>query len=474
MMKQPAIVLITCDELRRDTLSCYGNQAIQTPHIDSLLETGVSFDNCYTPSPWCLPARCAILTGRYPHKNGAYSNFRKCPLDKGVPNLFQRLGQGGYRTAVVGKCHFAPVPYGDTRPELTQEYDLRDYYKSLGIDDLILEDDKQVSVWFYDDYSRELEQAGYLKAYRDCVWNGEYQKVFPFPGPAEWHPDAWVGQKAADYIRSRKGEAQTFAWISFSGPHYPFDAPREYKARVDETKLRPRIQREGELAGEDRIHHKSYYGGGNIDGAGPAKDHACKNYGEAYWKRLLISYNANVALIDDQVGEILQAVRETWGENALVIFTADHGEMLGDHGLWGKHNCGYDPVWRIPMIVRFPGQTQGERTRALSSSLDILPTCLEAAGVPAAEEADGKSFRQRLKGEGLAYAFAEGEGFLAATDGRLKYIHIQQGADQYRELLDTKTDPHEFENRIDWPEYAGELARLREKVIEHLLPSVLP
>ena len=92
----------------------------------------------------------------------------------------------------------------------------------------------------------------------------------------------------------------------------------------------------------------------------------------------------------------------------------------------------------------------------------------------AAEEADGKSFRQRLKGEGLAYAFAEGEGFLAATDGRLKYIHIQQGADQYRELLDLKTDPHEFENRIDWPEYAGELARLREKVIEHLLPSVLP
>ena len=162
-MGRPAIVLITCDELNKDVLGYYGGQAIATPNIDRLAQNGTNYQSFYTVSPWCLPARCAFLTGLYPHNSGAYSNFRKCALDQGIPNLFYAMQDGGYHTSVFGKCHFAPVPYSETRPDKTLPYDtFKAYYESLGIDHLELEDDKQVSVWFYDNYSKELDKAGYL------------------------------------------------------------------------------------------------------------------------------------------------------------------------------------------------------------------------------------------------------------------------------------------------------------------------
>ncbi|MCL2833085.1 MAG: sulfatase-like hydrolase/transferase [Treponema sp.] len=488
MNDKPAIIFITCDELRRDTLGFYGNQAISTPNIDGLAAKSMVYDECFTTSPWCLPARCSILTGLYPHRSGAYSNFRKCPLDGNVRNLFKELRAGGYKTSLFGKCHFAPVPYSETKPDVTLPYDeFRDYYVSLGLDHLDLQDDKQVSVWFYDDYSKELDKAGFLKPYRDNTWNKSMQKVFPFPGPAKWHPDAWTGGRAAEFIRNDKKEKPLFAWISFSGPHYPFDPPAEYLDRVDGSKLYPRKIRDGELADVTRIHHKSFYGGpghgGRADGSGSAPDHACVNYTEEYWTRLKENYNANVALIDDWVGEILAAVREQYGENSLVFFTADHGEMLGNHGLWGKHNCAYDEVWRIPMFVKPPHAENAHNSKAspdnsahrldsLVNLNDVLPTCLEAAGLPAIPS-DGHSL---LSGGGVSrnYTFAEGEGYIACTDGRYKYVHVQKPGEDFRELLDRKAEPEEFSNLINNPDCREAAGRLKEKVIEHFMPKVLP
>ena len=470
---RPAVILITCDELNGSVLSCFGGRAISTPYVDSIARAGTTFENCYTASPWCLPARCSILTGLYPHNSGAYSNFRKCALDQGITNLFGSLKGGGYHTAVFGKCHFAPVPYSETRADRTLPYDaFRDYYMSLGMDHLDLEDDKQVSVWFYDDYSKELDEAGYLKAYRDAVWNEKYQKVFPFPGPADWHPDAWVGRKAAEYIENYEKDEPLFAWVSFSGPHYTFDAPEEYLKKVDGKKLPPLKRREGEWKDPARIHHDSYFGGNraNIDGCGMAQEHACKNYTDAYWDSLRVNYCANVKLIDDQIGRILEAVRRKYGDNAMLIFTADHGEMLGSHGLWGKHNCAYEEVWHIPLLIRYPGQKEKASDSRLVNSTDLLPTCLRAGNIPI-PACDGKPLQdQSWKRE---YTFAEGEGYLAVTDGRYKYVHVQKGEEQGRELLDLVRDPDEFEKKIEREEYQKALAELRGRLIEHLLPSVL-
>lgn len=472
--QSPHIILITCDELRADALSCYGNRVISTPNLDELAARGTRYQRAYTNSPWCLPSRCSLATGLFPHRNGSYSNFRDIPLDAELPNIYSLLQSGGYRTAHIGKCHYAPVPYNQTRRDATLPYDdFRDYYLSLGIDHLALQDDKQVSVWFMDDYARELDTAGYLSAYRDATWDRTKAKVFPFPGPAEWHPDSWVGRKSAEYIEQYESEQPLFLWVSFSGPHYPFDPPAEYFERVDMS-LDKRFVDAAAFDDPSRIHSATFHGGdtGAIDGMGQAPGGATKNYSDAYWHDLRRNYFANMAQIDDCIGRILAAREARLGEDTLIIFTADHGEMLGNHGLWGKNNCAYEDVWNVPLIVNHPAENQARVSDSLTMLVDVLPTCLEAAGLPY-DFCDGVALRERDRTGGAKTVFAEGEGFLAVSDGRYKLARVSQGERQHTELIDLETDPHELLNRIDDPEYRSQLARLNAEMVDHLMSHTL-
>lgn len=472
--QSPHIILITCDELRADTLSCYGNRVITTPNLDGLAARGTRYQRAYTNSPWCLPSRCSLATGLFPHRNGSYSNFRDIPLDAELPNIYSLLQDAGYHTAHIGKCHYAPVPYKRTRPDATLLYDdFREYYLSLGIDHLALQDDKQVSVWFMDDYARELDAAGYLSAYRDATWDKANAKVFPFPGPAEWHPDSWVGRKSAEYIEQHESEEPLFLWVSFSGPHYPFDPPADYFERVDMSGDK-RFVDEAAFDDPSRIHSATYHGGatGAIDGMGQAPGGATKHYSDAYWHDLRRNYFANVAQLDDYIGLILAAVEARLGEDTLIIFTADHGEMLGNHGLWGKNNCAYEDVWNVPLIVNYPAEDRARVSDSLTMLVDVLPTCLDAAGLPF-DFCDGVTLRERDRTGGAKHVFAEGEGFLAVSDGRYKLARVAQGERQHSELIDLETDPHELLNRIDDPAYRSQLARLNAEMVDHLMSHAL-
>lgn len=475
-MENPAILLITGDELRKDALGCYGNRVIKTPHLDALADSGIRFDRGYCTSPWCLPSRCSILTGLFPSSSGAYSNFRKCELNGGIPNMFSVLRENGYRTAVSGKCHFAPVPYGETKPDRTLPYDeFRDYYTSLGIDDLFLQDGKEVSAWFYDDYSKEIDKTGFLNQYRKVRWNREHKKVYPFPGEAEWHPDAWTGRKMAEYIKDYERNGPAMMWLSFSGPHYPFDAPKEYYDRVDMDALAKEQLHfsEDEFRDPGRIHYKSYHGGGGIDGAGPAPDRGCKNYSREYWTNLRKSYYANVALIDDMAGDVISAAQDRWGDNLMIIFTADHGEMLGNHGIWGKHNCAYEDVWNVPLLVKYPYCSEKDTSDAKVMLTDIFATCMKETGVKGVKT-DGEDFRSVIEKGGHKYVYAEGEGYLAVSNGRYKYIHIKKPNEEYYELIDLETDPYEYNNLIDHPDHCDELVRLERQAITHFINKLLP
>ena len=469
MKKAKAILLITCDELAKEALSCYGNQAVHTDVLDQLCRESTEFTNMYTTSPWCLPARCSLLTGTYPHQNRAYSNFRDCPLDPEMPNLFRMMKKENYYAAMFGKCHFAPVPYKMTRADQTLSYEaFRNYYMSLGMDHLVLEDGKQVSVWFYDDYAKELEKRGLLSTYRSEIWKKENGKIFSFPGEAEIHPDMWVGNQAADFVRNFQGE-NLFLWLSFSGPHYPFDPPVEYINAVDRSKLKQCRRKEGEFLKPERIHHRSFCGNGGIDGCGSAPNGACANYSEEYWEKLRTYYFANVKLIDDAIGRVLREVESRYGKDSLIIFTADHGEMLGNHGLWGKNNCFYEEVWNIPLFVRFPGQTEGEKRQDLVNTTDILPTCLEAAGGNAGDTVGQSLYRKGNR----KLTFAEGEGYVAVTDGRWKYVQVHQDEKKYKELIDRGTDPYEYDNQVDRGNVYKKQSELQEAVIEHLMRDLL-
>jgi arylsulfatase A-like enzyme len=473
-MSQPHIVLITADQLRADALGCYGGQAVETPNLDRLAAGADRYTAAYTASPWCLPSRSSIVTGQYPHTHRAYSNFRDCRLDPATPNLYSLLGDQGYTTSHIGKCHYAPVPYSETRPDRTLPYDaFRDYYLSLGIDHLALQDDKQVSVWYADDYSRELDAAGYLEAYRAAVWNRDYAKVFPFPGPAAWHPDAWVGRKAAERIAGVDPAQPQFLWVSFSGPHFPFDAPDDYLDRVDSSQVGEATMVPGEFDDPARIHHTSYHGPKGIEGAGSAGGKGTSAYSDDYWTRLRTRYYANVALIDDAVGLVLDAITRHLGDDVLVIFTADHGEMLGSHRLWGKHSCGYEDVLRVPLLVRHPEQREGATVASRVQLIDLLPTCLAVAG-SSYNRAEGRPLAPGVGHEGYRYVVAEGEGFLAISDGGATYISAMRDGVRLREVFDLVRDPGATRNAIDDPELAPRVMALHRAVEDLLLGALLP
>lgn len=475
-MNKKHILLITCDELRRDALSCYGGNIIKTPNIDSIAAHGIQYTRAYCTSPWCLPSRCSILTGKFPSRNGAYSNFRPCPLDASIPNLFNVLKKEGYRTAFVGKCHFTPVPYGAIRSDATLPYDeVRDYYLTLGIDDLILQDGKQVSVWFYDDYAHAADEAGVLEKCRAAVWQPDCGRVYPFPIEAKWHTDHWTGSSAAKYIHDYDSTQPAVMWLSFGGPHYPFDAPEEYMKLVDMEALKnsPRRIDAHEFDSPTRIHHGSYHGGGGIDGSGAAPNGACKNYDEEYWTRLRRSYYGNVALIDDMIGKVLNEAYQKWGDDLLVIFTADHGEMLGDHGLWGKNNCAYEDVWNVPLIVKYPQSDRADMAHEKVMLTDLFATCLTEAAVDGIKT-DGEDLRDVTARGGHEYIFSEGEGYLAVSDGRYKYVRVHKHNENFNELIDLEADPNEFKNLIDDPSCKDALIRLERAVLDHLMAHVLP
>jgi len=465
--RRPAILLITTDQLRRDAIGCWGASAVATPHLDRLAAAGTVYDQAYTASPWCLPSRSSLVTGLYPRNHGAYSNFRDRRLSPSVPNLYTELKGLGYRTGHVGKCHFAPVPYGETRPDATLPYDeFRDYYLSLGIDHLDLQDDKQVSVWFGDDYACELADAGHLASYREQVWNAAAKKVFTFPGPAGWHPDAWVGRKATELIAAHTGDEPLFAWVSFSGPHFPFDPPAEYLDRVDLDAAGEPVRREGEFDDPARIHHRSWKGStkGWIE-SGVNSEHT-----DEYWHRLRHHYLANVALIDDQIGAVLAAAEERFGDDLVVVFSCDHGEMLGNHGLWGKGNCFYDDVLRVPLIHRRAGRRlAGTRSDALVSLVDVFPTLVAAAG-GSPGPVDGRD----LDGPGHQHVFAEGEGFSVVTDGRHKLVTVRKAGAEHTEMFDLSIDPYEFDDIAGKPSYAEQQRDLLTATVAAYMDTLLP
>lgn len=473
MSDRPAIIFITADQLRKDALSCYGCQAVDTPHLDRLASQSVRFNRAYTNSPWCLPSRTTMLTGLYPHNHQAYSNFRDCQISPEATNMYQLFGRQGYRVHHIGKCHYAPVPYNQTKADITLPYEeFRDYYVSLGIDHLDLQDDKQVSVWFMDDYAQELKAAGYLEAYRAAVWNKEYGKVFAFPAPAHWHPDAWVGRKAVAAIENSPSEQPFFAWFSFSGPHFPFDTPDAYLERVKEEHVGAGVFAAGEFDAPERIHHTSYHLRHGIEGAG-ASGRPCKEHPDAYWQELRKRYYGNVALLDDMVGVILEAVEKRFGDNALIIFTADHGEMLGNHRLWGKNNCAYEDVLNVPLLVKYPGDTTGSVSEAPVMLVDLLPTMLSVADI-AIPTMDGRTLNESMAQGGYAYTLAEGEGFVSISDGKFKLVRVLRPKGRFLEFFDLENDPHEFYNIAGSPVYAEAQSRLQQALIDQLLETLLP
>ena len=446
------ILLITTDEQHLRTLSAYGCPLGITPNLDALAKTSDLYENAYTVSPVCLPARCSIMTGMYPHRSGSISNIFGASLSREYPNLFTEMKKMGYLTALHGKCHFIPVPYPATRADMTLEYEhFISYYKSLGMDKLSLQDDKNNSLWYYDDYSKQLSKEGMLSRCRyEAHVNSENHGYYDFPFESSYHPDAWVGQRALDDIESRSADGKNFLWVSFSGPHYPIDTPREYTERVDMSLMEKRIFKDGEWDDESKYHRRGFYGPGTTEGSGSAKDGAQKNYTEEYWDEWRRRYFGNIALIDEWIGKIISAAREKFGDDLVIMFTTDHGEMMGNHSLWGKNGSLFEDVLRIPLVVSRKGQTEGRRINETVSSLEFFPTLLSFAGAYVdCDKCDGNTLENTVAMGGRDYIISECDNRVAIIKDKIKLEinRINLVTDKFFELYDLEMDPYEFENR---------------------------
>ena len=476
--KRPNIILFLADQLRFDALGCYGNNEIHTPNIDSLALNGSVFDNHFIQNPVCSPSRCSILTGRYPRNHGT--------RDNGIPLRDQELcfpevlRENGYRTAAIGKMHFTT----QFVPKENEEDDWpEDHY---GFDVIHTTCDTKTGeylTWLKERSERDYEvvkMQGERKAKEDRASASEKDtsgppQVYPSEIDPRYHQSAWIADRTIDLIREADPEHPFFALCSFVDPHHPFDPPAPYSQMYDPDKLSVPVRREGEL--EDKPPHFRRH----REGRGCSNEkYDYRKLSDHEWGEVKAAYYGMVSLIDYNIGRILQALKEAGlEEDTLIMFTNDHGELLGDHGLLFKGPFHYDCLIKAPMIVQWPGAVpKGSRYNQITEHVDIMPTLLDLAGLPVPYGVQAclwrPSFGEIREPEG-EYALTEFNCYdwglsvktLTGRDYKLTYY----AGERFGELYDRNEDPNEFVNHWDDPEYQEVKERLIKRLLDRLIQT---
>lgn len=293
-----------------------------------------------------------------------------------------------------------------------------------------------------------MEAENQLSTYRDVYHLNKKPLQLPdFPLKATNHPDSWTGKKALEHL-DQCSQENNFMWVSFSEPHYPMDAPKESEERIHMELDDKRIFEENEWDDTTKLHRNSYFGPGGTEGSGNAPNGAQKEYDEAYWVTWRKKYYANIVQIDDYIDQIIIKARKKWGNNLMILFTSDHGDMMGNHGLWGKNHILYEDVVRVPLIIQYPGQTKRIDQTTLVSSLDVIPTILHTAGYKHQLQIDGKVLNDVISQGGRPFVISKCQSRLTIIKDNLKLCvnEFERTKQLYLELYDLEHDPYEFKN----------------------------
>ena len=458
-MKRPNILLITTDQHNAEIMGCAGNPVVLTPHLDRLAREGVLFAEAYTPHPVCTPARTSIFTGQTADHHGVHYNIN-LREDRADPPKWTGLAadampfpeilrREGYRTALFGKLH-------------TKQAGERNF----GIETMRLAEGKGQFVEFGtapDDYRRHLQERGYP----DSAWRTWEDPDYPTRGwtpcplPEEDYIDTWTATEAVQWL----GESDTpfFAWVSFSGPHTPWDPPAPYDTMYDPDSIPAPARREGELEEKhpgwvdciaQTVPATPPFSRDNT--REPGIDNAYSRFTERQRREMLAAYYGQITLIDAQVGRLLEHLDERGlTEDTLVLFTADHGDYLGNNWAFFKYGAQYDSLSRIPFLLRWPGHAPaGAECREMVSLIDIAPTILEAADLAPIDPMDGQSILPLLGEETPQWRdhlVLNGKP-RCVVNAEWKYLLWPDG---FAELYDRQADPHELHNRIADPTLAS-------------------
>ncbi len=404
---RPNILLITTDQMRADHIGCYENPVIRTPHLDSLAAEGVRFTRAYVSNPVCMPNRATIATGRLPRNHRTWSNG--IDLDQSETTIADILADHGYHTALIGKGHLTSYggepgepPYYDNfkawqtglmTPEWSGPYyGFRECRLSVGHGNWG-HSSAHYGAWlrenfteFADDFMKgaRLSPIGSPQCYTPAL-------------PVEAVSASWVGENACDYLAARAADRQPFlSWVSFPGPHHPFCPPSPYDTMYDHADVvMPRFGREA-LADKPEHFRRAWRGGELWEGIG--RQDVWKDLSEPQLREIIARTYGMITLIDDNIGKILNTLDETGlADNTVVIFTSDHGDLMGDCGLVLKGPFLLEGLINVPVIWRLPG-CRPCTSEALLNSCDIAPTIMDIVGLPQARVMDGLSVAAALSG----------------------------------------------------------------------------
>ena len=429
---KPNILFIITDQLRADCIAALGNSKIRTPNIDRLVNEGASFTRCYSPSPVCMPARHALTCGAPPHQTGCVDNL---PIACDRRSFMDELGDLGYQTHGVGKMHFA-------NPNHDWGFQTRDCAEEL-------EGDSP-----RDDYRNFLIENGYDHVKDPYGFRSEYYYV-PQPSqlPEKLHNSTWVADRSIKFLQNRDHRRPFLMWSSFIKPHPPFECPypwsRLYRMHdMDEPFMPEDFADQQNFWNKIQRRYKYQYSG----------------YNENLARTIKAAYYSTISHLDFHVGRMLDALGSEI-DNTLIVFTSDHGEMLGDYGCYGKRTM-LDASAKVPMIARLPGTfTAGTKIDQVSSLLDLFPTFLEIGGAVPPSEIEGVSL-QKLQHQEHVERFVHSQfsqnqlGLYMITNGEWKYIF---SAADNREWL--YRDGCENVNLADAPHYIGTVEKMRERAI---------
>jgi len=437
MKDRPNIVLFFVDQLRQDCLGCYGNAVCRTPNLDRLAGQSVVFDSAYTPVPVCSPARASLLTGLYPHNHGVMVNTHIAPawcrgLSRDTPTFSRLLKGSGYALDYVGKWH--------VHQELGPE--------AFGFD-----------------------RHAVPKAAFRCVPGTDVYIDFPggrqlvhgvLDAPKEHsHPWRYTDQGIA-FLRERAGRGEPFFLrIDTPAPHFANVVPEPFASQYDPTAIPPWPNFDESFEGKPASHLRKH------------REWHLEDKDWSWWRRAVARYYADISLLDACVGRVLEALEQAGiADETVFVFTTDHADSMGSHRHFEKAGTMYEEVFRIPLIVRYPGSAP-RRVDSFVRSLDLMPTFLEAAGVDPPGGIDGRSLLAFLRGERprnwfeSVYCEHHGEvwGYQSqrmVRTGEWKYVYNPHDAD---ELYDVRQDPYEMQNRIDDPACAAALEEMKARLI---------
>lgn len=452
---RPNILLVTTDQQRPDTMSCAGHPCLYTPHLDQIADEGVRFQSAYSNCPVCIPARTTLITGREAHHNGIPSYSERSRIDRDRADYLGSLvTAAGYQTCLVGKTHW------HTEPQFRAGF--------------------ETVVWGHLMRKQMIQQLGQPISADGVGFN----EITPHrsPRPAEFSNTGWLVERAVEFLQLRDRHQPFFLWVSIQDPHPPFSVHEPFYSMYDGADIPDPIVADWSSSEESTPRSHYLKQGHSKIGRMPSER----------LRKARSVYYGTISHIDQQLGRLIGTLmsRGDW-DDTLMIYTTDHGEMLGDHGTRAKSSF-LDASARIPFLVRPPGAWRedaevvnalGSTSDALVGLEDILPTCCDAAGARVPDDVDGRSLlplvragartangRERSHEPVRAFYHGHIDTNHMYRDADYKYLYFTDDGSELLFATDDTNDSDPLAIRTPGVSQGDEslLARYRELLLAHL------